>query len=348
MKIAFILPSLEMKGPIVYVYYLIQGLKTKVENIEIFYFKDIIELEMGVPISKIHFLQKVSFDQFDIVHSHGAIPDLYAFKSDIRNKWVSTMHDMYREQLQLTHNFLYAQLVINIWSFALRRIKNMVVFSEVLEKYYRQSFGDKNYRIIPTGVPHKNLLDVENKDRNLLIQLAEKYTILGSSGLLTKRKGYKQLIDFLRYNDNYVVVITGDGEEYENLKMYASEHGVEDRFFLLGFKKNSIDYLRYYHIFVLPSYAEGLPLSLLEAISQKLPIVCSNLDIYSDYFNDDDVAFFELENPKSLENAIHRVNCDLEYFKRRSAEIYTKKFSLEVMAYNYLTYYQEVSRRNIL
>ena len=64
MKIAFILPSLANKGPIVFTKYLIEGLKGKVDYIEVFYFRDI---DLGVPTKQIGFFEKIDFD---IVHTH--------------------------------------------------------------------------------------------------------------------------------------------------------------------------------------------------------------------------------------------------------------------------------------
>jgi len=62
MKIAFILPSLANKGPIVFTKYLIEGLKDKVDYIEVFYFRDIVELDLGVPTKQIGFFEKIDFD----------------------------------------------------------------------------------------------------------------------------------------------------------------------------------------------------------------------------------------------------------------------------------------------
>ena len=40
LKIAFILPSLEFKGPIIFTKYLIEGIKSKVACLEVFYFRN--------------------------------------------------------------------------------------------------------------------------------------------------------------------------------------------------------------------------------------------------------------------------------------------------------------------
>lgn len=349
MKIAFILPSLAKKGPIVYTQYLIQGLQGKVDYIKVFYFNDIVELDMGVDCEKISFYNMGEhLKDFDVIHTHCAKPDLYAMLNpQIRaDKWITTFHDMFKRQLALTHPLPKATVLSFIYSFAVKRVKNAVVFNSAMLDYYKRMAGDKNYYIIPTGVPQAVPQEnIPHDELQLLDDLKNKYTVIGSSGLLIKRKGYAQLIDFLTLNENYACVIVGDGEERGNLEQYAREKGVESRFKLLGFKTNAVDYYTYFDIFALTSYAEGLPLSLLEAMSLSLPIVCSKLDNYNDYFTDDDVCFFELDQIDSLSKAVYNASEHKEHFSLRSQRLYAEKFSLEHMVDHYLRIYTELARK---
>jgi L-malate glycosyltransferase len=346
MKLAIILPSLANKGPIIYCKYLVEGLINRVEYIEIFYFNNIVEVEMPVKTTQINFFEKFDFSKFDIIHTHNAVPDLYAYKNINQYQWVSTMHDMYKEQLFLTHNRYRAWLIIILWTMALKKVRKIVVFSSVLKEYYSQRLSDKEIFIIPTGVPEKLPESISIKDEIFLKKLKSNFTIIGGSGLLTKRKGFKQLIKFLASNITFALVITGDGEDKESLLNYAKQLKVDKRFILLGFKDNAIDYYQYYDIYVLPSYAEGLPLSLLEAMSQSLPIVCSNLKIYNDYFLENDVSFFELDDQKSLENAIQNTLEKKEIYKRKAYRIFKDNFSITAMADKYINLYKKIESDN--
>ena len=342
MRIAIILPSLAKKGPIVYCRYLVEGLIDKVDYIEIFYFKDIVELKMPVKTTQINFFQKIDFSKFDVIHTHNALPDLYAYKNRYQSKWLTTMHDMYKEQLLLTHNWFRAWLIIILWSLALKRVKYVVVFSTALKDYYNQKLRDKEIFKIPTGVSEKTPKSISIEDRELIKKLKSDFILVGASGLLTKRKGFRQLVKFLASNSDYAVAITGDGEEREFLLNYAKKLKVDDRLVLFGFKDNAIDYYQYYDVYVLPSYAEGLPLSLLEAMSQRLPIVCSNLKIYHDYFLSSDVSFFEVDNQQSLQNAILSSFDKKEIYKHKAYRLFKENFSLAVMAEKYLELYKKI------
>lgn len=345
MRIAFILPSLANKGPIVFTKYLIEGLKDKVKYIKVFYFDEICELDVGVPIQKISFLEKIDFTNYDIVHTTMAKPDLFGWlnKGRLKNKWVSSAHNYYKEDLALSYGFFKARIYSFIWKIGLFSLENMIVSSQEMLNYYATDLGSKNFGIIPYGISRKNSLGLLSKSENdILCNLKEKYTIIGSVGLLIRRKGFHQLIDILKSNENYAVVIIGDGIERNNLESLAKINNVEDRVLLLGFKHNSIDYYKYFDIYAMTSYSEGFGLAMLEAMSQSLPVVCSHLEIYNDYFTKDDVCFFEIDNLESLKSAILDVTNKYEHYKEASYHLYKSKFSLEAMTNRHIGYYEKI------
>lgn len=98
-------------------------------------------------------------------------------------------------------------------------------------------------------------------------------------GLITKEKGIFDLIEVLHegvktFNNKIVLHIGGKGET-DLLNKMIKEYGLEDciRYegFVSGYKKESL--LRDVDAFILPSYIEGLPMSILEAMSYGKPIL---------------------------------------------------------------------------
>jgi glycosyltransferase involved in cell wall biosynthesis len=67
------------------------------------------------------------------------------------------------------------------------------------------------------------------------------------------------------------LVIVGDGPHAEALRQQAAPYG--DRIIFTGIQHNTADYLRASDIWTLPSYGEGLSVSLLEAMACALPVV---------------------------------------------------------------------------
>src|SRR3989338_6720958 len=76
---------------------------------------------------------------------------------------------------------------------------------------------------------------------------------------------------------NLFLIIIGDGPIKNNLKEYAQKLGVTDKVRFTGWRNDVADMLNALDIFVLPSVSEGLPISLLEAMSIGLPCIASRV-----------------------------------------------------------------------
>lgn len=345
MKIAFILPSLANKGPIVFTKYLIEGLKEKVDYIEVFYFKDIVELDLGVPTKQISFFEKINFDSFDIVHTTMIKADLFSWwnKKYISKKAVVSMHNYLVEDLNFLYKPFKAKVFTFLWEMSLNSINHIIVSSEDQLNYYKELLDNqKEFTLIPYGINQKELKEIDLTEKRILEDLKSQYKVIGSCGLLIERKGFKQLIEFLINNSNFAVVLIGDGEDKKNLESLTEKYSLQDRFILLGFKDNSIDYYKYFDIYAMTSYSEGFGLAMLEAMSQSLPVVCSNLPLYKGYFDDINVALFEPNNIESLTNAIYKVSENIDYYKNTSYKLFEEKFSLDVMGNKHIELYKKI------
>ncbi len=98
---------------------------------------------------------------------------------------------------------------------------------------------------------------------------------------LSRVKGYWEqiaAIERLRETaafDRLVFVWLGGGEERELLASALVKAGLAGKVHLLGHRWDVADWYDAADIFVLPSYAEGMPLSIMEAMAKGLPVVAS-------------------------------------------------------------------------
>lgn len=101
-----------------------------------------------------------------------------------------------------------------------------------------------------------------------------------SVGRLTYQKGFDMLCevakDVLNDNPEWKWIILGDGEDKDNLQDKIKEYGLEDKLVLKGNVSNVEDYYKNSSLYVMTSRFEGLPMTLLEAKTYKLPIVSFN------------------------------------------------------------------------
>jgi len=105
--------------------------------------------------------------------------------------------------------------------------------------------------------------------------------IILTVGRLAVQKGYFYLIDAIallrQINDNFMVVVLGEGKLHDRLINYARKKGVSDKIHFEGFVENVVPYLKSCDMFVLPSLYEGMSNAAMEAMAYGKPISSKSL-----------------------------------------------------------------------
>jgi glycosyltransferase involved in cell wall biosynthesis len=90
----------------------------------------------------------------------------------------------------------------------------------------------------------------------------------------------------------------------------------------------------------MPSRSEGFGLTLIEAVQQKVPVICSDIVVFKEILNDDEVTFFKLEDRTSLTEALKSAS---ESGKKKAEKAYLRyinNYSASIMAKNYYELYK--------
>ena len=124
---------------------------------------------------------------------------------------------------------------------------------------------------------------------------SDKDIIIGFCGRLVKDKGIIELVlAFEKLPAHYKLLLVGDYEERDSLPFLIKERILNnEKIFVTGFIFDDIEY--YYslmNIFVLPSYREGFPTSVLEASSLEIPVLTTTATGCVDSIIEGETGFF--------------------------------------------------------
>lgn len=109
--------------------------------------------------------------------------------------------------------------------------------------------------------------------------------VVGTVGRIAEVKNQKLLVDGVKclvenrpeLRENLRLVLVGDGPLYDSLQSYISESGISDLVWMAGDRDDIPQLMQLMDIFVLPSLAEGISNTVLEAMATGLPVIATNV-----------------------------------------------------------------------
>ena len=213
----------------------------------------------------------------DILHIQAIGPSLFTPLARILGmKVVVTSHGPNYKHLKWGK---FAKLVLRLCEFLGVVFANEVIaitkiIADEIEKKYKRKIT-----IIPNGVIISPIATSKNA---LIIYNLEKRKYILTVGRFVPEKGFHDLIDGFNMlqSPNYRLVIVGDADHEDKYSLGLKEKARENsNIVLTGFISGEPLHQLYSHagLFVLPSYYEGLPIVLLEALSYGLPVLVSDI-----------------------------------------------------------------------
>ncbi len=221
---------------------------------------------------------KALFLKADVLHIHAIGPALFTpFARLLGLKVVFTHHgpDYDRDKWgKLAKTILKLGEKLGV-----KYANEVIVISEPIRELIAKKYGRKDSHLIYNGV----VLPEKSTKIDYLTQVGvepKKYVF--AMGRFVPEKGFDLLVNAFKaskYFSEYKLVIAGDADHEDDysksLKQLAKDNGVVLPGFIKGESLNQL--LTNARLFVLPSYHEGLPIALLEAMSYHLDVLVSDI-----------------------------------------------------------------------
>lgn len=281
----------------------------------------------------------------DVVHSHGYKANVYALLASFRSS---------RPLVSTCHNWTAQTRSIRAYAhfdrFVLKRFERVFSVSDDVMGALKQSGvnGSKVF-VIPNGIA---LSDFESAEPVGFAGIPAGAPLIGMVGRLVEAKGFQYVLEaapaiLTSFPDAHFVLI-GDGPYRDRLAEKCAAQGITSRVVFAGKRDDMPGVYRSLDMLVLPSLNEGMPMTLLEAMAARLPVIASRVGGIPKMVRNGETGL--LVNPtdvQGLRQAIEALLAD-RTMSRRMGESGRRwvvgNASVEHMTQSYLRHYEEVLR----
>lgn len=269
----------------------------------------------------------------DIVHIHAIGPAILApYARLLGMKVVFTHHgpDYDRDKWGFMAKFMLKMGE----RMGCRWANHVIVISQVIKDLIAQKYGrTENVHLIYNGVPAPEICSEPDYFQELGIE--EGKYILGMCRFVPEKNLHHLVEAFAKIGQKDCRLVLAGDTDFEDkyskhLKEMANEHGVVLTGFIKGRKLHSL--LTHCRAFCLPSSHEGLPISLLEAMSYGVKVVVSdipaNVEVHlneDEYFHCGDVEELAKKLQGIVDAPLQHIDYDMHHYDWNTIAEQTKE-----------------------
>ena len=284
-----------------------------------------------------------AFGSYDVVHIHAEGPAFFAWlPKTFGKKVIVTIHgiDWQREKWK---NGFGSKFIRQGEKNAVKYADAIIVLSKRIQNYFRESYGRDTY-FIPNGVSVPSLRAAE--------EITERFDLRKDSyilflGRLVPEKGIRYLIEAFKQvkTDKQLVIAGGSSDTDSFARELKDLAGDDSRIIFTGFVQGSLldELYSNSYLYTLPSDLEGMPLSLLEAMSYGNCCLVSDIPECAEVVEDKALIFKKSDVDdlrEKLQDACAHPE-KVESFKNQAADFICKKYDWDDVVKETLKLYQQ-------
>ena len=175
-------------------------------------------------------------------------------------------------------------------------------------------------------------------------KISERENMVGYIGRLSEEKGVlnfvKAISRILEEKSEIKILVGGDGPLRDKIEIYLEEENLNDKVKLAGLIPHDKlpDYMNELKLLVLPSYTEGLPNIMLEAMACGTPVLATPVGGVPDLIEDEETGFImENNSPECIAKNVIRAleHPDLEKIVKNARKLVEEKYTYEATVERY-------------
>lgn len=287
----------------------------------------------------------------DLIHAHTITPDGFAACKLAKSLRLPLVCSARGSEVHTTPKESAAIHCMTRW--ALRQTDGMIAVSSALAQEAVAIAGNTlKPKVIYNGVGENFQTAGDQLALRQKLNLPTAAQIILFVGRCELDKGTGELLqafgEFSRINLHSELVVVGDGGARQTLEMETQQQPFGSRVHFVGQvgRKEISEYLQAADIFVLPSYGEGMPNALLEAMAMGLPCIATMVGGIPEAIQDGvNGLLIPPKSPTAIVVALKRITTDSGFARQMgvgAAQTVKDKFTWPANAKAHLAFYEEV------